>query len=112
MFGFAVLAAQLVAAVRRAWRDAAFRGLAVSLVVTVVTAVVFYRLHEGWTWLDSVYFSVTTGLTIGYGDLAPSTALSKMFTMAYALSAVSLFVSVAGLLTEAAGRSRRERPRR
>ncbi|MGK5529196.1 potassium channel family protein [Streptomyces sp. URMC 129] len=106
MFGFAVLAAQLVAAVRWAWRDPAFRGLAVTLVLTVATAAVFYRLHEGWPWLDSVYFAVTTGLTIGYGDLAPSTALSKVFTMAYALSTVSLFVAVAGLLTEAAAKRR------
>ncbi|MEO3755094.1 potassium channel family protein [Streptomyces sp. B6B3] len=100
MFGFVVLAGVLVASARRAWKDRVFRGAALSLVLTVVTGTVFYRVHEGWSMLDSLYFSVTTGLTIGYGDLAPTTGFSKVFTMVYALSTVSLFVAVSGLLLE------------
>ncbi len=103
MFGFVVLAAVLAAATRKAWRDRVFRGAALSLVLTVATATGFYRVHEHWSLLDSLYFSVTTGLTIGYGDLAPTTTLSKFFTMAYALSTVSLFVAVSGLLLESGG---------
>lgn len=113
MFGFVVLAAVLVTSFRSAWKQPAFRGAAVSLLLTVATAVVFYRLHEGWPLVDSLYFSVATGLTIGYGDLAPSTAVSKVFTMVYAVSTVSLFVAVSGLLLEAgSGQRTRWWPRR
>ncbi|WP_170970469.1 potassium channel family protein [Streptomyces zhaozhouensis] len=98
MFGFVVLAAALVAAGREAWRAPSFRGAALSLLLVLVTGTVFYRVHEHWSVLESLYFSVTTGLTIGYGDLAPTTTLSRVFTMIYAASAVSLFAMVGGLL--------------
>jgi hypothetical protein len=110
VFGFVVLAAVLAASIRSAWRDPAFRGAAVSLVVTIATATVFYAWHEEWSVMDSLYFSMTTGLTIGYGDFAPTTAFSKAFTVVYALTTVGLFVSVTGLLLEA-GQDQRTRRR-
>lgn len=106
MLGFAVLAVRLGAAVRDAWRDRTFRGAALNLVLLVAMATAFYRLHEGWSMLGSLYFSVTTGLTLGYGDLAPSTDASRVFTMAYALCSVGLFVTVGGLLARSAARQR------
>jgi ion channel len=112
VFGFVVLAAVLAASVRSAWREPAFRGAAVSLVLTIATATVFYALHEGWSVLDSLYFSMTTGLTIGYGDLAPTTAFSKTFTIVYVVTTVSLFVAVSGLLLEAGEGERAKRRER
>ncbi|MDT0265228.1 potassium channel family protein [Streptomyces sp. DSM 44915] len=98
MFGFVVLAAALATAGRAAWRQPSFRGAALSLLTVLATGTVFYQVHERWSLLDSLYFAVTTGLTIGYGDLAPTTTLSRVFTMLYAASAVSLFAMVGGLL--------------
>ncbi|MGP3966880.1 potassium channel family protein [Streptomyces sp. 6N223] len=109
VFGFVVLAAVLAASIRSAWRDPAFRGAAVSLVATIATATLFYTWHEGWSVLDSLYFSMTTGLTIGYGDLAPTTAYSKAFTIVYALTTVGLFIAVTSLLLEAGERQRAQR---
>lgn len=111
MFGFVVLAAALVAAGREAWRAPSFRGAALSLVFVLATGTVFYRVHEHWSVLEALYFSVTTGLTIGYGDLAPSTTLSRVFTMLYAASAVSLFAMVGGLLART-GLAQRQAHRR
>lgn len=53
---------------------------------------------ERWPLLDSLYFCVMTISTIGYGDLAPTTAVSKIFTMAYAILGIGLFASFVGKL--------------
>lgn len=112
MFGFVVLAAVLAVSARSAWRDQTFRGAVVALALTIATATVFYSLHEHWSVVDSLYFSMTTGLTIGYGDFAPTTAFSKIFTIVYAMTTVGLFVAVTSLLLEAGQEHRQEQRKR
>ena len=51
-----------------------------------------YRFLEDWSWLDSLYFSVITLTTIGYGDFSPKTDLGKLFTMGYIIIGVSLIL--------------------
>lgn len=41
---------------------------------------VFFRLVEGWSWLDSYFFTVVTLSTVGYGNLVPVTAVGKIGT--------------------------------
>jgi len=33
-----------------------------------IPAVIFWHIEEGWTYLDSLYFSFVTLTTIGFGD--------------------------------------------
>lgn len=49
-----------------------------------------YHSIEGWSWIDSFYFVVITVTTIGYGDLAPTTNVSKIFTMFFAFFGVAM----------------------
>ncbi|MGB0255380.1 MAG: potassium channel family protein, partial [Flavobacteriaceae bacterium] len=56
------------------------------------------RLIEGWSWLDSLYFSVITLTTIGYGDFSPQTNLGKLFTMAYIIIGVALILGFVNTL--------------
>ncbi len=81
---------RLVEVLRAALGDATFRVVVVSIVTLLTTATILYSVVEGWSVLDSVYFSVITGLTIGYGDLVPHDPVSKIFTVFYALLAVGL----------------------
>ncbi|HEX5480703.1 MAG TPA: potassium channel family protein [Dehalococcoidia bacterium] len=67
-----------------------FRGLFVLAVLALVTGTVFYHVAEGWGWLDSLYFSVITLTTVGYGDFAPTTELARAFTIAYVLIGVGI----------------------
>ena len=49
-----------------------------------------YYYFEGWSPLDSCYFLMVTTTTIGYGALVPTFALSKAFTVVYALLGISI----------------------
>ena len=62
-------------------------GLAV---VLVGLATVVYRIGEDWSWVDSFYFSVVAVTTVGFGDLSPTTDVTKLFTVFYVLAGVSL----------------------
>ena len=50
--------------------------------------------QEEQTYLDALYFSVMTLATVGYGDLAPQTALGKLFTIIYVLIGVGIITGV------------------
>jgi len=75
-------------------------GVFFILVVFLLTAgtISFYHL-EGWSLVDSFYFTTSTLLTIGYGDLVPSTDASKLATVALALSGVSVVLYGLGVIT-------------
>lgn len=85
---------RLVKAVRRCWRDAAFRATLILVSLTVLSGTLFYRSIEGWSWIDSVYFSVATISTVGYGDIAPRTDVGKIFTIFFMLVGIGLFVAL------------------
>ncbi|SIS91695.1 potassium channel family protein [Paracoccus saliphilus] len=91
-----------------ALKDGQVRGL-VALTFSLITgAAFFYSWVERWGLLDSFYFSVITISTIGYGDLAPQTALGKLFTIGYVLTGLGLFVATASAIADAIISSRRD----
>lgn len=75
-----------------AFKDPEFEALFVLVVVTLASGTLFYHGVEGWGWLDSLYFCVTTLTTVGYGDFTPHTDAGKIFTIVY------LFVGIGILL--------------
>jgi len=58
-------------------------------------------LLEGWTIGDAVYFSFVTGLTIGYGDLVPRQALTRVFAIGIGLCGILLTGLVAAIAVSA-----------
>ena len=79
--------------IRAAFSDTRVRALLALTACLIGGASVFYHWAEGWGWLDSVYFSVITIATVGYGDFSPHTAIGKVFTIFYVLSGLGLFVA-------------------
>ena len=97
MVGLLIQAYRLVRAVVLLVRQPNGRALALLVVVQLVGGTVFYTLNEGWPWLDSLYFCVTTLATVGLGDLAPTTAAGKLFTIVFILTGVGplpTFISI------------------
>jgi len=72
------------------WANYSSSILAALAAGALLTGTVAYRLLEDWGWVDSFYFSVITLTTVGYGDLSPSTPASKLFTVVYVVTGISL----------------------
>ena len=85
---------------RNLFKQSQYRAILIWMVLILLTGTIFYHRAEGWSWLDSLYFSVITLATVGYGDLAPTTPASKIFTMVYILIGFSVFVSFASMLAK------------
>lgn len=50
------------------------------VVLCIALGTVFFRHVEGWSWLDSYFFTVVTLSTVGYGNLVPATVAGKIGT--------------------------------
>ena len=106
MFGLIVVFRRFGRALRRAVKDPESRGLALLALGLIGGGSVFYRAAEGFSWLDSLYFSVVTLTTVGYGDLHPETTLGKVFTVFYLLIGVGVLVAFLALIARHSVRDR------
>ena len=81
-------------------KEPEFQGLFTLTILVIFFGAWFYHVREGWSWLDSFYFTVVTLTTVGYGDLSPQTAVGKIFTMLYIVLGLSIISSFIVLLAE------------
>ena len=85
MVGLLAVAKQLI-------KDKDFRNISIFVVLLVVIGAAFYHEFEGWGWIDSMYFCITTLTTVGYGDLYPHTDIGKIFTSIYLLMGIGILL--------------------
>ena len=81
-------------------RDPEGKVLLVGAATMVGVGTVVYHVLEGWSFLNSLYFSVVTLATVGYGDLTPTTDLAKLFTVGYILVGIGILAAFASELTK------------
>lgn len=64
----------------------------ISLGGVIALGTVFFHLVEGWTWLESYFFTVITISTVGYGSLVPVTPLGMIGTTVFIFVGLGVFV--------------------
>ena len=58
-------------------------------------------LIEGWSLHESIYFAFVSGLTIGYGDLAPKSMLTRVLAIVIGVCGVLVTALVAAIAVKA-----------
>ena len=101
---------RLLKTILRAAQDREFRALLLITLTQLVSGTLFYSAHEGWSIIDSVYFCVMTMSTVGYGDLTPTTDISKVFTVIFSVVSIGIFVGLVSKLASAMYRFRHDDP--
>ncbi len=72
-----------------------------ALLVLILALGLVIGLVEGWSVQESVYFAFVSGLTIGYGDLAPTSLLTRGLSIAIGVCGVLLTALLAAVAVKA-----------
>ena len=91
---------------RGIWNDEASRGVLISAGLLLVAGTLIFRLIEGFSLLDSFYFSFITLATIGYGDITPVTDLGKLVTVIYGMAGLGVMAALISTIATQRGRRR------
>ncbi len=70
------------------------------MVFLVVAGTLFFMYAEGWTLVNSIYFTAMTITTIGYGDVVPTHDVSKLVATLYAVVSIPIAIFAFGILAE------------
>ena len=94
-------------ALRRKFLGGLFTGLRVVWPILSVLLGLMIALglvigwREGWSVQDSIYFAFVSGLTIGYGDLAPKFLLTRVLAILIGVCGVLLTALLAAVAVRA-----------
>src|SRR5574338_711694 len=69
---------------------ARIRMVLVAVLAAIVLGTVVFHLLEGWSILDSLYVTVQTVTTVGFGDLAPATKPGRVFATLFMMIGVGI----------------------
>ena len=105
-------AVRFLRAFLRSLADEEFRGIFAVLIMLIVSGTLFFSAVEGWSIVDAFYFCIMTLATIGYGDLSPTTELSKLFTVIYVMVGLGVFAAFIAKMTAIERQARRTKHHR
>lgn len=75
-----------------------FRLLAAATLAVLTVGAIFMHYIEKLSWVNSVYFSVVSLTTVGYGDIVPTTDPGKIFVCFYLLAGIGIIATFASNL--------------
>lgn len=62
----------------------------IPFLLLILIGTVVYSILEGWTLFDSLYATIITITTVGYGDLSPQSQSGRIFAIFFTLLAIGL----------------------
>lgn len=89
-------------------KDKQYRDLLITSLIILLIGTFVYHYLEGWSYIDSLYFSVITLTTVGYGDLSPQTNGGKIFTIFYIFIGLGMILSFLQTLFDHFNKERQE----
>lgn len=66
----------------------------------VITCAALFSALEGWNYLDSVYFTLATLTTVGYGDVVPTLLETKLIAIGLMALVVPMVLMLLSILSE------------
>jgi voltage-gated potassium channel len=69
---------------------ARIRLVMMAVLLAILLGTVVFHLLEGWSILDSLYVTVQTVTTVGFGDLTPRTTLGRIFATFFMMLGVGV----------------------
>ncbi|MEM9002890.1 MAG: potassium channel protein [Cyanobacteria bacterium P01_F01_bin.86] len=76
-------------------------GGAIALGCVAVAGILWYRVIEGWPWLDAIYMAVITLSTVGFAEVRPLGSRGRLFTIILILMGVVVIAYILNSFTEA-----------
>lgn len=87
--------------------------LLLPFLLLILVGTLVYSVLEGWTLFDSLYATIITITTVGYGDLSPQSQSGRIFAIFFTLVAIGLagyaISSATAVLFESQQRNREKR---
>lgn len=68
-------------------------GVLLVVILLILIGTALFSLVEGWSLVDSFYFSVVTLTTVGYGDFSPETTAGKLSSVVYIFLGLSVIAT-------------------
>ncbi|MCD6584809.1 MAG: NAD-binding protein [Desulfobacteraceae bacterium] len=76
-----------------------FISIALSLIIFTI-GTIGYMLIEGWSLVDSIFMTIITITTVGFGEVHQMSKLGRIFTIGLVFSGVSFFMYVASSMVQ------------
>jgi len=76
------------------------KNAALALISIFIIGTLGFHFIEGWSLTESLYTTVITLSTVGYGDFYPETTVGRLFTVILVIFGVGTMLYTIGLLTE------------
>jgi len=86
--------------------------LVTALALLTIFSTYFFSLYESWNLVDSFYFTVSTITTVGYGDLVPTSPVTKIITSIISFVGIAMVLTMFGMVSSHYVRIVNEREKR